>query len=224
MTPFLTASICDFGLSRIADSQALKMSLSTPRTAGTTRWMAPELVHEHAKTTKESDIYAFACVCYEIFTGRVPFHEFTYDAGIVLKKVAGSHPSRPADLPKSPTINKVWTLMGECWDTDPSARPNASTILQHLKKPTPTSKSPKRELTSTISMKELMDRKVSILLKGGRRLSGVLRGYDLFSNLVLDRVDDETKPECPVPMGSIVVRAGGITSVLVAGLHYRLMR
>ncbi|KAK1231151.1 hypothetical protein PQX77_005742, partial [Marasmius sp. AFHP31] len=144
-----------------------------------------------------------------IFTGRVPFHEFLYDAGIVLEKVAGNHPSRPADLPKSPVTNKVWTLMGECWDKDPSARPSAATILQHvaaMKKPKPTPK-PKPELASTISMKELMDRKVSILLKGGRRLSGVLRGYDLFLNLVLDRVDDETEPEYPVPMGSIVVRA-----------------
>lgn len=37
---------------------------------GTIRWQAPEIIHppseEDAYPTRQSDIYAFACVCYEV--------------------------------------------------------------------------------------------------------------------------------------------------------------
>ena len=36
-----------------------------PKLAGTLAWMAPEL-HCGEQVTFESDIYAFACVCYEV--------------------------------------------------------------------------------------------------------------------------------------------------------------
>ncbi|KAF8991733.1 kinase-like domain-containing protein [Cyathus striatus] len=59
----------DFGLSSMMDSEALKWTSlqSTKTTGGTTRWQAPELFDplvDHALPTKESDVYAFGCVCY----------------------------------------------------------------------------------------------------------------------------------------------------------------
>ncbi|KAL0061689.1 Rho guanine nucleotide exchange factor [Marasmius tenuissimus] len=60
------ASIGDFGLSRIADTLALHLTTSTTHgPAGTARWLAREILNGDSGPTKESDIYAFACVCYE---------------------------------------------------------------------------------------------------------------------------------------------------------------
>ncbi|KAJ7779205.1 hypothetical protein B0H16DRAFT_1501918 [Mycena metata] len=41
---------------------------------GTPRYYAPELFQSNGKKHFASDVYAFACVCYEILTGHVPFH------------------------------------------------------------------------------------------------------------------------------------------------------
>lgn len=65
------ACLADFGLSTVMDADVLKWtSIETSAHAfGTVRWQAPELIdpdHEDAKASKPSDIYAFACVCYEV--------------------------------------------------------------------------------------------------------------------------------------------------------------
>lgn len=45
---------------------------SSARAGGTVRWKAPELIDPEKDNgpTKESDIYAFGCVCYEVIALR----------------------------------------------------------------------------------------------------------------------------------------------------------
>ena len=49
-----------------------------------------------------------------------------------------------------------------------------------------------------------MDKKLFIHLQGGRKVSGVLRGYDLFLNLVIDDALEETTPAEKYPIGTVV--------------------
>lgn len=49
-----------------------------------------------------------------------------------------------------------------------------------------------------------MDKKLFVHLQGGRKVSGVLRGYDLFLNLVLDEALEETTPAQKHPIGTVV--------------------
>ena len=49
-----------------------------------------------------------------------------------------------------------------------------------------------------------MDKKLFINLQGGRKVSGTLRGYDLFLNLVLDDALEETSPAQKHPIGTVV--------------------
>ena len=52
-----------------------------------------------------------------------------------------------------------------------------------------------------------MDRKLSVTMNANRQVTGVLRGFDQFMNIVLDQaVDDKEKEE----IGMIVIRGASI--------------
>lgn len=55
------ALICDFGLTRMADSR----TSTAMKGAGSVRWMAPEL-WENASKSPETDIYAFGMTIAEV--------------------------------------------------------------------------------------------------------------------------------------------------------------
>lgn len=56
-------------------------------------------------------------------------------------------------------------------------------------------------------LKKYMDRKLSITLNANRHVTGVLRGYDQFMNIVLDQtIDDKEKTE----IGMVVIRGSSI--------------
>ncbi|KAF9263004.1 kinase-like protein [Marasmius fiardii PR-910] len=127
ITPDRRACIGDFGLSRVTDTHALRIASSTSRVMGTARWLSPELLEGSRPTSKESDIYAFACVCYEIFTGLLPFHEFKNDAAVAIQVLAGKHPLRPESIPE--LQDGMWSIMESCWDPVPLTRPSVGSIL-----------------------------------------------------------------------------------------------
>jgi len=66
------ACLADFGLATARDSKPIIMSsMSSARTTGTLRWQAPELLNPESdegdgRNSMSSDVYAFACVCYEV--------------------------------------------------------------------------------------------------------------------------------------------------------------
>lgn len=51
-----------------------------------------------------------------------------------------------------------------------------------------------------------MDRKIFLHVQGGRSVSGVLRGFDIFLNLVLDQATEELGGGQKRPAGMIVSR------------------
>ncbi|KAK1216725.1 Rho guanine nucleotide exchange factor, partial [Marasmius sp. AFHP31] len=127
ITPEGHACIGDFGLSRIADTLALKLTTSTTRAAGTARWLAREVLDGSSGPTKESDVYAFACVCYEIFTTLPPFHELGNDAAVILHVMSEKCPTRPAGTPE--LDDGMWNIMEVCWSADSGSRPKATEVL-----------------------------------------------------------------------------------------------
>ncbi|CAL1710049.1 unnamed protein product [Somion occarium] len=66
----LSIQIADFGLSRVLDPDSAKeVSIQS----GAVRWFAPEIVLHSAKASSRTEVYAFGCVCLEIFTRKIPF-------------------------------------------------------------------------------------------------------------------------------------------------------
>jgi len=49
-----------------------------------------------------------------------------------------------------------------------------------------------------------MDKRLFIQLQGGRKVTGVLRGFDIFLNLVIDDAAEETTPAQRTPIGQVV--------------------
>jgi small nuclear ribonucleoprotein (snRNP)-like protein len=49
-----------------------------------------------------------------------------------------------------------------------------------------------------------MDKRISIMIQGGRRVSGVLRGFDIFLNLVVDDAFEEQNAVEKRPIGMVV--------------------
>jgi ankyrin repeat protein len=62
--------ITDFGLASVATS---KKAVTTRYSRGTEGYRAPELLQEDAKFTKMVDIWALACILYELTTGKKAF-------------------------------------------------------------------------------------------------------------------------------------------------------
>ncbi|KAI5121751.1 hypothetical protein M0805_009040 [Coniferiporia weirii] len=137
----LEPRITDFGLARIVDSQVSIIATSF-RGAGVVRWQAPELLDfgdtkdrgESVYISTMSDVYAFACVCLEVFTGEVPFPELS-DFAIVPQVLTHKRiPSKPnSAIALERGLDEVyWDLMQTCWKFSPSERPSMMSVAEQL--------------------------------------------------------------------------------------------
>jgi len=137
--------VADFGLTILSDTTATESKYG-----GHVHFMAPEIIgglgedpeaFEDLRPTKASDVYAFGCVCYELYKGHAPYElerdEFVY----VLHVLSGEHPDRPTqgaytvpsktnrvsiislDMPDA-----VWLLVNECWG-EKNARPDMKSVV-----------------------------------------------------------------------------------------------
>ncbi|KAK9382946.1 uncharacterized protein V2V93DRAFT_363878 [Kockiozyma suomiensis] len=63
---------------------------------------------------------------------------------------------------------------------------------------------------STPELKKYMDRRLFVQLNGSRKVIGVLRGYDVFLNLVLDDAVEEKDGGEKINIGTIVIRGNSV--------------
>ncbi|KAG6813814.1 hypothetical protein H0H92_006758, partial [Tricholoma furcatifolium] len=136
------ARLADFGLSAMSDPQILRWTSTSSlgSKGGSVRWQAPELFNfesnTQVKNTEESDVYALACVCFEIFTGEVPFADISRESTVERHIMDGMRPRRPSDddplWREWGLTRSLWTLMEECWERNPNDRPTLPNIVRRL--------------------------------------------------------------------------------------------
>ncbi|KAG9227793.1 hypothetical protein CCMSSC00406_0000561 [Pleurotus cornucopiae] len=128
VTPMHRACLADFGVSIVATESCFKWSGVGVSRAGTLRWLAPELLDGSCPhNTLQTDIYAFAFVCYELYSGNIPFHDLKRDGQVIVLVSQGHRPTRPGHI-----SDGVWSLVQECWEQEPSARPTSREIMDRL--------------------------------------------------------------------------------------------
>ncbi|KAK9248272.1 hypothetical protein V1506DRAFT_529490 [Lipomyces tetrasporus] len=66
---------------------------------------------------------------------------------------------------------------------------------------------------STPELKKYMDKRLFVQLNGSRKVIGVLRGYDVFLNLVLDDAVEEKTGGEKIRIGTIVIRGNSVLMI-----------
>ncbi|PKK75473.1 kinase-like protein [Rhizophagus irregularis] len=94
---------------------------------GNLPYIAPEVINGKEYTFK-SDIYSIAMLMWEISSGQPPFINHEHDYDLVMNIINGI---RPKIVLGTPTEYK--NLMEQCWDADPSKRPDTDTLSFHSK-------------------------------------------------------------------------------------------
>jgi len=139
VSPSRRACLSDFGLATAGDSKpTVRTYMSTSQATGTLRWQAPELLLDtdtDSRTTFATDVYAFAMVCYEMFSGTYPFHEIANDFKVILAIQQGKRPSPPShDLSRvRGWSDEILHLIEACWTEKPQDRLSAGHIVEKLR-------------------------------------------------------------------------------------------
>ncbi|KAI5899651.1 kinase-like protein [Schizophyllum commune H4-8] len=128
------ACIGDFGLSSVTDIASIYQQTddaSSSYFCGSANWAAPEVL-QSGQLSDKSDIYAFACVVYELFAGHAPFADVPNGGCAILFKVVIA--KERAARPLSPVLSDaVWALVTRCWAHEPAERPSAQEAMAALR-------------------------------------------------------------------------------------------
>ncbi|KAF9789481.1 kinase-like protein [Thelephora terrestris] len=121
------ARITDFGLATVTQNvDSFRSTAGEP--AHTPRWTAPEILGGEGSHSTEADVFSFAMVMIEVFTGAVPFNRSPSAAAMVMI-MKGERPPRPTH---QELTNDLWKIIQQCWNQDPHLRPEVSKILSVL--------------------------------------------------------------------------------------------
>ena len=94
---------------------------------GNLPYIAPEVISRKEYTFK-SDIYSFAMLMWEISSGQPPFNNYKHDVNLAMSIINGM---RPKIVSGTPVEYK--NLMKQCWDADPSKRPDIKALIKKIK-------------------------------------------------------------------------------------------
>lgn len=115
------AKIGDWGSARAVQMSGVK---SMTHGVGTACWLAPEVIN-NAHFSKQSDVYAYGIVLWEIFTRQEVYEGLS--AAQIIAKVAHEElrPNVPRECP--------WAqVMTACWSRNANERPDFTSVIQTL--------------------------------------------------------------------------------------------
>jgi len=127
------AVLADFGCARALHPPGTPRVTQSLNTLFCVRWASPEnLETSQFPVTEKADVYSFACLCIEVFTGKLPFDHLINDGAVVIEVlVRNGRPPRPRG-PAARQLNEaIWEMMEMSWALDPAHRPHMN-YVHHL--------------------------------------------------------------------------------------------
>ncbi|TEB19878.1 kinase-like protein, partial [Coprinellus micaceus] len=127
------ACISNFSSARLIDEDALAWPHALP--VWSLPWQAPELLQASVWpfTTKATDVHAFGCLLYEVYTSKYPLWEVPGVPRLIAEVCKGRRPLRPFDTDETfgrfGLTDKMWGIMEMCWRVDPQDRPTAGYLF-----------------------------------------------------------------------------------------------
>jgi hypothetical protein len=119
-----SVKIIDFGVAQTAETLAAGAIASI---RATLRFVAPELFADELEPSSACDVYSFAVLLAELWTGTVAWHETPEDQ-IPAAVVDGQRPFSRDDLSTLGVPDPIIALIVACWAQDPRRRPDSSQI------------------------------------------------------------------------------------------------
>lgn len=121
----LSAKVSDYGLDSVRKAAKKTGTMTQPK------WIAPE-VFKKGKESKESDVYSFGIILWEILTRSAPYHTYgkinAHNNVKFIKDVTnGLRPDIPQQMPA-----KCTELLNACWNQDPKQRPSFEDVVHSL--------------------------------------------------------------------------------------------
>jgi serine/threonine protein kinase len=113
--------IGDFGFCGPADKPLKSIYGNLP-------YIAPEVIFGK-EYTFASDVYSFGILMWEISSGQSPFNTYEHNYDLAMKIVNGMRPKIGSGVP-----SKYKEIMKQCWDANPSKRPDAATLFDEIQK------------------------------------------------------------------------------------------
>ena len=101
---------------------------------GNNRWLAPEMIKPPSgepavgPESEPADIFAFAMLAIEIFTGEKPFKE-QGDLNVVDLIYHGERPGFPQNAESAGLTTQMYEFLQRCWDPEPTERPTTNVVV-----------------------------------------------------------------------------------------------
>lgn len=111
------------------------MNAATPGVVGISRWLAPELINPPRKKgnrqeagTEQADIFAFAMLAIEVFTGALPFGDVRHETAILMI-AQGQRPGKPQGAESRGFTPEIWKFIRKSWNQSPAKRPGVGDVV-----------------------------------------------------------------------------------------------
>lgn len=165
--------------------------------------MAPELLRGVAHSSKETDVYSFGIVLYEVYSRKEPYNN--EDVKLVLKDIKDPKIQKRPPFPPGCSPD-ICGLMRDCWQEYPFQRPAADEIDNRLKRLTVEMAEPLQltNMKNAVRNEELLSKvfpkHIAEALREGRKVepehhelvtiffSDIVSFTDISSKLSLDKV------------------------------------
>ena len=133
------ARLAEYGFAPINFGPGFTVA-ATPGAVGVARWLAPELIKPSrdgndtpVTESRPADVFAFAMLAVEVFTGNVPFEEQKNEA-VMFRISLGDRPEMPGNAQTTGLTAEMWELLGSCWQQDPEERPTMEEVVKRWEK------------------------------------------------------------------------------------------